>query len=225
MKASILITIFCATIVSARASTVAVDPTSGEVAVSSGTGGLTLGYEFQVAVPGGITVDGLGYWDYQANGFLLNQTFDVGLWDASSAVLLRSSTITSASALQTSAHPSGDWRINPVTPLNLAPGLYRIGALIPVQGANGTVVDVATFTTAPGVTLVRFMRQIGSSTLAMPNIGPAYPEAEWFGPTFTIAPVPEPSPVVFLLASLSCVSLFSYRRSSVAASRQSAANY
>ena len=214
MKASILITVFCAAIFSSvRASTVGVDPTSGEVAVGSGTGGLTAGYEFQVTAPGGITVDGLGYWDYQANGFLLNQTFDVGLWDASSSALLRSSTITSSSALQTSAHPSGDWRINPVTPLTLAPGLYRIGALIPVQGANETVVDVATFTTAPGVTLVRFMRQLGSSTLAMPNIGPAYPEAEWFGPTFTIAAVPEPSPVVFLLASLISVCLFSYRSS------------
>jgi len=67
----------------------------------------------------------------------------------------------------------------------LAPGLYRIGALMPENGANPIVSDPGVFQSASGVGLVRFLRQIGSPTLAMPDIGPPYPEAIWFGPTFT----------------------------------------
>jgi len=67
----------------------------------------------------------------------------------------------------------------------LVPGLYRIGALMPANGANDIVNDPATFQSSPGVSLVQFLRQIGSPTLAMPDLGPPYPSAIWFGPTFT----------------------------------------
>ncbi|SPE51119.1 exported hypothetical protein [Verrucomicrobia bacterium] len=84
MKTTTLITLFCAAVLSsAQAGTIAVDPTSGSPGLVSGNGGLTLGWEFQVSASNGIVVDGLGFWDYQSNGFLLGQTFPVGLWDAS----------------------------------------------------------------------------------------------------------------------------------------------
>ena len=158
---------------------------SGVNGLVSGYGGLTLGWEFQVSATNGITVDGLGFWDYQSDGFLFGQTFDVGLWDAATGTLLRQSVITSASTLKPSLDPDGGWRVNSVSPLFLAPGSYRIGALMPVSGANDIVGDPAAFQSAPGVSLVRFLRQIGSPTLAMPDTGPPYLDAVWFGPTFT----------------------------------------
>jgi len=186
MKTTILITVFCAVVLSAaHAGTIAVDPTSGVEGLVSGNGGLTLGWEFQVSATNGIVVDGLGFWDYQSDGFLFGQTFDVGLWDASSGTLLRESVITSASTLEPSLDPDGGWRVNAVSPLYLAPGHYRIGALMPVSGANNIVSDPATFQSASGVSFVGFLRQIGSPTLAMPDTGPPYLGAIWFGPTFT----------------------------------------
>lgn len=199
MKTSTLITILCALILSpAHAGTIAVDPTSGVEGLVSGYGGLTLGWEFQVSATNGITVDGLGFWDDQSDGFLFGQTFDVGLWDASSGTLLRESVITSSSALKPSLDPAGGWRVNSVSPLFLASGSYRIGALMPVSGANDIVSDPATFQSAPGVSFVGFLRQIGSPTLAMPDTGPPYPSAVWFGPTFTftLGPLPPSGAVV-----------------------------
>jgi len=112
--------------------------------------------------------------------------------------LLRESVVTSGSALKSSLDPDGGWRVNSVSPLFLAPGSYRIGALMPVSGANNIVSDPATFQSAPGVSFVGFLRQIGSPTLAMPDTGPPYPSAVWFGPTFTftLGPLPPSAAVV-----------------------------
>ena len=186
MKTTTLIAALCAVVLSpAQAGIIGVDATSGVNGLVSGNGGLTLGWEFQVTATNGITVDGLGFWDYQSDGFLFSQTFDVGLWDASTSTLLRESVIASASALEPSLDADGGWRVNAVTPLFLAPGSYRIGALMPVSGANAIVSDPATFQSAPGINFVGFLRQIGSPTLAMPDTGPPYPGAIWLGPTFT----------------------------------------
>jgi hypothetical protein len=186
MKAATLITMLCAVILSpAQAGTIGVDPTNGSTGLVSGYGGLTLGWEFQVTAADGIVVDGLGFWDYQSDGFLFGQTFDVGLWDASTAALLSESIITSASTLKPSLDSTGGWRVNPVSPLFLAPGLYRIGALMPVSGANQIVDSGATVQSGTGVSLVRYLRQIGSSTLAMPDTAPPTSDSTYFGPTFT----------------------------------------
>ena len=169
MKTTTLTTIFCAFALAlspAQAGTIGVDPTSGGTALVSGFGGLTLGWEFEVSATDGIVVDGLGFWDHQSDGFLFGQTFPVGLWDASTGTLLRDSVITSASTLKPSLHADGDWRVNSVSPVFLAPGLYRIAALMPVSGANQTVGYGATIQSEPGVTLVRYLRQLGSPTLA-----------------------------------------------------------
>jgi hypothetical protein len=187
MKTTTLTAVFCAVVLlRAQAGTIAVDPTNGVAGLVSG-GGLTLGWEFQVSAPDGIFVDGLGFWDDQSNGFFFSQTFPVGLWDASTGALLRQSVITSASTLKPSRDPDGAWRVNPVSPLFLGPGFYRVGALMPQSGANPIVGEPATFQSESGISLTRFLRQIGSPTLAMPDIGPPYPEAIWFGPTFTFS--------------------------------------
>src|SRR5690242_3744139 len=104
-----------------------------------------------------------------------------GLWDAAAGTLLRDSVITSKPSLNT----NGVWRVNSVSPLHLAPGAYRIGALMPESGANQVIAFGATVQPANEATLVGFLRQIGSATLAMPDIGPSTLDDSYFGPTFT----------------------------------------
>jgi hypothetical protein len=171
---------------SLSAGTISIDPTSGTAGLA---GGLTEGYEFAVTNADGIVVDGLGFWDDQSDGFYMGQTFPVGLWETN-GTLLCSTVITSTSALTPSAHPGGDWRINAVVPIHLPPGLYRVGGLLPDVGANATIGDPATFQTAPGINLVRFLRHIDGTTLTMPDIGPPYPEAVFLAPVFTFTPGP-----------------------------------
>jgi len=186
-----------------------VDATSGSNGLVSGNGGLTLGWQFQVSNPNGISVNGLGFWDYQSDGFFLDQTFDVGLWNSSTGNLLAESVITSSSTLVPSLDTAGGWRVNSISSLTLTTGgLYTIGALMPVTGANQIVSDPGTYQAAPGINFEDFDRQIGSSTLAMPNIGPPYSGAIWLGPTFTFGAVPEPSSISLLLAGLALPGMF-----------------
>ncbi len=56
---------------------------------------------------------------------------------------------------------------------------------MPVSGANQIVVSGATVQSAAGVSLVSYLRQIGSSTLAMPDTPMNDPGDVNFGPTFT----------------------------------------
>ena len=188
MKKIHLVVLLCLSIANSRAaSTVAVDASTGQAGLA---GGLTEGYEFEVTQADGIVVDGLGFWDEQANGFFLGQTFPVGLWDPSNGTLLRSTVITSTSPLTPSAHTGGDWRINPVPPIHLDPGLYRIGGLLPDVGANAVVSSDATVDLAPGINLIRYLRHIDGSTLVMPHLPPPYPEATFVSTTFTFTPGP-----------------------------------
>ena len=187
MKPIYLVVVFCLSLSTSLASTIAVDALTGLAGLG---GGITEGYEFEVTESDGIVVDGLGFWDEQANGFLLGQTFQVGLWDANDGTLLGSSVVTSTSPLTASAHSGGDWRINPVTPFHLAPGLYRIGGLLPDVGANAVVSSGATIDLAPGIQLIRYLRHIDGSTLVMPDIPPPYPEATYVSTTFTFTPGP-----------------------------------
>jgi hypothetical protein len=189
MKAILLAGLICTLVVStARAGSIAVDVSGGQTGLVSGFGGLTLGWEFEVTE--GITVDGLGFWDHQGNGFSFGQTFPVGLWEASTGTLLGSSVITSGSALKASAGAGGGWRVNAITPISLAPGLYRIGALMPEAGGNQIITDGAEVQTAGGINVVRYLRELGSATLAMPDRRMNFPDDVNFGPTFTFTAGP-----------------------------------
>src|SRR5688500_14056969 len=109
MNPLFLVSLLCLTIAtSPAASTLAVDTSTGLAGLASG---VTTGYEFEVAESEGIVVDGLGFWDDDADGFLFGQSFQVGLWN-SNGTLLRNTVVTSTSSLMPSAHPEGDWRIN-----------------------------------------------------------------------------------------------------------------
>jgi len=188
MKISALaIPLYLSIATSLSAGTLGVDALTGSAGLG---GGVTEGYEFAVTNADGIVVDGLGFWDDQSDGFILGQTFSVGLWDANTGTLLRSSVITSSSALTPSAHPGGDWRINAVPPIFLPPGLYRMGGLLPDVGANAVIFIDATLQLAPGINLIRYLRHIDGTTLIMPDIPPPYPEATYVSTTFTFTPGP-----------------------------------
>lgn len=188
MKILALVIPLCLSIaISLSAGTLGVDALSG---VSGFGGGVTEGYEFEVTNADGIVVDGLGFWDDQSDGFVLGQTFSVGLWEANTGTLLRSTVITSTSALTPSAHTGGDWRINAVAPIHLDPGLYRMGGLLPDMAANATIFTDATLQLAPGINLLRYLRHIDGTTLVMPDIAPPYAEATYVSTTFTFTPGP-----------------------------------
>ena len=195
-KATFITLIYAAILLSAKASTLGVDVASGFQAQVSGP--MTIGWEFSVSASNGIVVDGLAFWDAYGPGFFLEQTFPVGLWEASTGTLLRDTIITSDSTLEPSLAVDGDWRVNSVSPLLLAPGLYRIGAFLPFEGANPVIITEATLSTAPGVSVVRYLRHV-SPTLAMPDIAPALPDRTFFGPTFTFTLVPEPDALLLLI--------------------------
>ena len=78
---------------------------------------------------------------------------------------------------------------------------------MPVSGANAIVSDPATFQSAPGINFVGFLRQIGSPTLAMPDTGPPYSGAVWFGPTFTFTLGPL-APTVAVVAPASYTAIY-----------------
>lgn len=183
MKAIILgISLLFSYVISLSAGSLGVDVLSGTAGLS---GGITAGYEFAVTNADGITVDGLGFWDDQANGFLLGQTFSVGLWEADTGTLLASTDINSSSALKVSAHTGGDWRVNSVTPVYLPPGLYRLGGLLPDTAANPTLGSDGVVQLGGGIELIRYLRHIDGTTLVMPDLGPPYPEAKFLAATFT----------------------------------------
>ncbi|HWQ93681.1 MAG TPA: hypothetical protein VN673_18610 [Clostridia bacterium] len=184
---ALIIPLYLSIAITLSAGVIGLDALSGLPAYG---GGITEGYEFQVTDPDGIVVDGLGFWDEQSNGFFLGQTFPVGLWEANTGTLLRSTVITSTSALTPSAHPGGDWRINAVPPIHLPPGLYRMGGLLPDAAANATLSSGATLQLASGINLIRYLRHIDGTTLVMPDIPPPYAEATYVNTTFTFTPGP-----------------------------------
>jgi len=67
---------------------------------------------------------------------------------------------------------------------------------MPVSGANQIIDFGATVQSGTGVSLVGFLRQIGSSTLAMPDIPPPTLDSAYFGPTFTFTRGPAAQPGV-----------------------------
>lgn len=199
MKKAIL-AILCSVAALCRihAGDIGVDSTNGTAGLVSGFGGLTLGWEFQVTNSSGIVVDGLGFWDNQSDGFDFGQTFPVGIWDSGTGTLLRSTVVTSSSKLKASLDSAGGWRVNAVSPLFLPPGFYRVGVLMPSSGGNLMIDFGATAIPGPGIGFVQYLRQIGSTNLAMPVIGPPTTDSSYFGPTFTytFGPIPPVGTVV-----------------------------
>lgn len=156
--------------------------------------GQTYGWNFDVSDT--IQVDGLGVWDFGADG--IGPDVQVGLWDNAGS-LLASTAITNASSPQASNNLGGVWLFEDIATQTLTAGRYAIGATF----FNSTPLAQfgAPTTTIPEVTLV------GGSRSGSPDSGLSFPSTPFqpiFGPTLRVAEpsasVPEPASLLGLAA-------------------------
>jgi PEP-CTERM motif len=178
--------------IAARASTLGLDISAAQpftVGIFN-----NIGWEFDVT--GTLVVDGLGVFDFGANG--LSESHQVGIWN-NVGTLIVSTTVTGASTLVASADPDGDWRFASVAPTLLGPGRYVIGAFYG-DGSADEVAANATILAIPGIGFVA-SRATNAAAFGEPG---AYGLVEpgVFGPTLSVSSVPEPATLLFVGSGL-----------------------
>ena len=149
----------------------------------------TLGWEFTLS--GSIQVNDLAFYDDGGNGLL--DSHELGLWD-SNGTLLASGTVLAGTA----SPLVNQWREIAVSPVQLGPGNYFIGALFldgkdPVWSPPFTPTG---FASAPGVTYDQATFADGS-TLSNPSTPVG--SSGYFGANFVFSPVPEPGSILLLV--------------------------
>lgn len=154
----------------------------------------TAGWKFTVLSP--IKIDGLAIFDYLADG--LGRPHDVGLWDSGGS-LLASATVTSASMPLASASSHGDWLVESISPVVLAPGGYAVGAFFFDLDFTDPFLANATAVTIPQVAFGGNAAAAGwqSPSARFPTLDDGL-----FGASFTAVPVPEPSTELLLAIGL-----------------------
>ncbi len=145
--------------------------------------GFTVGYEFSVSQT--ITVDRLGFYDEGNDGLVT--AHDVGIFDLC-GTLRASGTV----AAGTSSPLNGGYRYVSITPVVLAAGTYRIGAVVFNGGSHDRFLHgVTTVATDSTVTFVRGKLNNGVALLQFPTLdatATGLVEKSCFGPNFTFAP-------------------------------------
>lgn len=174
----------------------ALDFTGGSDAAAGGNA--TIGWSFTVL--SSMSVDGLGFFDFQSNG--LSTDHRVGIWN--SAGLLASATVTTSSTVVASTSTNGRWLFESITPVTLNSGeVYTIGAEV---FPGGDRYYVSTQETLDSNVILNV------DDLASPSAGFAKPTQSgsltgsgMFGPNFRYSggggggsAVPEPSSVLLL---------------------------
>jgi hypothetical protein len=158
------------------------------------------GWQFTVNAP--VTVDGLGFFDVNANG--LSQSHQVGLWD-NNGTLLAQATVSSASTPVTSASAAGDWLFESIAPLVLQPGTYVTSVYFPSPASDALMLD-ATITTDPRITVVGARLSINGQFAEPALLGPV--ELAVYGANIrlqTPAAVPEPASLLLVGFGLTMV--------------------
>lgn len=162
-------------------------------------GDYVAGIEFTVAAP--LFVDGLGYFDLDADGLVEDRR--VGLWDADQN-LLREVVVTSASTALPSASSLGQWLVTEMAPVVLGPGNYRLAGEVG-SATDGADPDVpAQDRIASAVTL-----SSGYVRNDFPNGGFDYPDASFGSEALRVtltsgqfAPIPLPATALLLGSGL-----------------------
>jgi len=148
-----------------------------------GSTGDVVGYRFTVSNP--LEVSDLGVWnqDTAAGGAGLTSSHEVGIWDASQA-LIASVTVTTGGTVV------GAWTYASITPVTLSPGqTYTVGALYTGTDNDSYISGASSMTTAPEVTWVQSVYPLAGS------LGFSYPGNNStsfgrFGPNFLFTVVP-----------------------------------
>lgn len=159
----------------------------------------TIGWSFTVNET--IAIDGLGYFDVDGDGLVHEHR--VTIWRDGTAVIspIVSATVTSASTPVASTSADGLWRFASIAATLLTPGNYVIGGTNAYDdlGPNDLDLIFATATTIPQITFTGGLIGFG---FGFPTIREGLDDAR-FGPTFRLAPVPEPSSLALIGIALS----------------------
>lgn len=182
---------------------------SAALRFSTGTQGISttfqvLGWQFQTHAP--ISVDGLGYFDFAADG--LNGSHDVGIWNSSGS-LLASATVDTSDSIVGPPAVDGAFRYEPITPLLLPAGqTFTIGgtAFVP-NGLDLWEKDLAPLASDPSISILSpssVFANPATNTLVEPTT--TDDTNAFAGPNFLIStgpsPVPEPGSLALLLTGM-----------------------
>ena len=155
--------------------------------------GCSMGYRFQVTQP--VTIEALGAFSY--SGVPLNSSsHQVSIWDGNGAEQATASVSGSSTAV-TSASGLGDWVFSSIAPVTLAPGSYVIATFYAATQSEGFL-SAASAITAPGI-VMGLPLQSFSSSLVLPTTQINTSRFGYFGPSFLLSPVPEPSMALMTL--------------------------
>jgi len=164
------------------------------------TSDATVGWKFTVTPGSTITIEGLGLFDFGANG--LAENHQIGLWNSSGGSPLVSATINTANStpVDSTASNLGNWRSTPITSLTLTAGDYVVGAFYMGHSSDAFITQATTVSTIPGVTWDEYRGALGSS-LQFPSTFTGEGGNGFFGPNlFTATPAPAvPEPTSLLL--------------------------
>ncbi len=171
----------------------------------------TVGWKFTVGSGFTITIEGLGLFDFGANG--LAEDHQIALWKSDTSLLalttIKADGSNSTPVASTSA--DGNWRSTPITSLKLTAGDYVVGASYAASSAD-TFMKGATASTIKGVTWDEYR---GGKGTAFPPTFTGEGGNGFFGPNLFIAaapPVPEPKTYAMLMAGLGLLGLIARRR-------------
>jgi hypothetical protein len=192
----------------ASAGVITFNPATGGTAAN---GDQTVGWQFNVLSP--LTVTGLDWYDSTGTG--LNTAHTVGIWSPAGSLL--TSTLIPAGA---AAPLDGMFRFESIAPVNLPAGNgYIVGGQN--FAASTDLLACGSGGTCDGLLAQAVDPRLEFVNATFSNIGGGFTEPTFFslahegfyGPSFSAAPVPEPSPMVLLAIGLIGVGLaIQYRK-------------
>lgn len=175
---------------SAAGSTIAVDFVG--TSQNGFHGPISFGWGFRVKQT--VRGDALGFFDdFLIDGQGLLQDHLVRRWtDEATPQVLAGTTITNLSAPAASTAEGGRWLFNEIAPIELTPGDYVIGADDP--DCNGPTCDrIRHFNTAVSIPEITFLVARDGSPVGFPSSPISRRNDGYFGPTFRVTNLPEPS--------------------------------
>ncbi len=141
--------------------------------------GDVVGYRFTVSSP--LEVSDLGIWNADSDG--LTAAHQVGIWDASQALLASASPAPGGTVV-------GSWTYAAITPITLSPGqTYTIGALYTATDGDSYLSGATSMTTAAEVAWVQ---SVYPASAGLGFVFPASNSTSYgrFGPNFLFTVVP-----------------------------------